>query len=226
VWGLAELALHGGRPAEAVAWCARGWELSEPSWDAAYLFPFVVTGVRAHLGTGDTAAAREFLARCEERLRYRGIPGTLPALDHAQGLLDLAAGRTGRARAALAAASTGWDERRRYWEGGAALRDRARAAHRSRRPSEAAALSAEADRRARAAGAACGPSTVEDGPPPGPLTARETEVARLVATGATNRQIGATLLISPKTVAAHIEHILTKLGASRRTEIAAWAASA
>jgi DNA-binding CsgD family transcriptional regulator len=45
----------------------------------------------------------------------------------------------------------------------------------------------------------------------------------MVATGATNRQIGEALSISPKTVAAHIEHILTKLGAARRTEIAAWA---
>jgi DNA-binding CsgD family transcriptional regulator len=32
-------------------------------------------------------------------------------------------------------------------------------------------------------------------------------------------------LLSPKTVAAHVEHILTKLGAGRRPEIAAWAAA-
>ena len=55
------------------------------------------------------------------------------------------------------------------------------------------------------------------------LTAREFEVARLVAAGATNREIAATLSIAPKTVAAHVEHILTKLGAARRAEIAAWA---
>jgi DNA-binding CsgD family transcriptional regulator len=54
------------------------------------------------------------------------------------------------------------------------------------------------------------------------LTAREVEVARLVASGATNRQIAATLFIAPKTVAAHIEHIIAKLGAARRTEIATW----
>ena len=47
-------------------------------------------------------------------------------------------------------------------------------------------------------------------------------VARLVAAGNTNRQIAAELLLSPKTVSAHVEHILAKLGASRRTEIAAW----
>jgi len=55
-----------------------------------------------------------------------------------------------------------------------------------------------------------------------PLTTRELEVARLVAAGNTNREIAAELFLSPKTVSAHVEHILTKLGAARRTEIAAW----
>jgi len=55
-----------------------------------------------------------------------------------------------------------------------------------------------------------------------PLTAREFEVARHVAEGLTNAQIAEELTLSPKTVSAHIEHILAKLGATRRTEIAAW----
>jgi DNA-binding CsgD family transcriptional regulator len=50
-------------------------------------------------------------------------------------------------------------------------------------------------------------------------------VARLVAAGHTNREIAARLFVSPKTVGAHIEHILTKLGVARRAEIAAWVAS-
>jgi non-specific serine/threonine protein kinase len=58
-----------------------------------------------------------------------------------------------------------------------------------------------------------------------PLTAREFEVARLVAQGRTNPEIGAQLQISRKTVAAHVEHILAKLGMDRRAEIAAWTAS-
>jgi len=57
-----------------------------------------------------------------------------------------------------------------------------------------------------------------------PLSAREFEVAKLVAQGLTNRQIAQRLVLAPKTVAANIEHILTKLGAARRTEIAAWCA--
>jgi DNA-binding CsgD family transcriptional regulator len=57
------------------------------------------------------------------------------------------------------------------------------------------------------------------------LSAREREVARLVATGATNREIASMLSIAPKTVAAHVEHILAKLGVSRRAQIATWAAT-
>jgi DNA-binding CsgD family transcriptional regulator len=56
------------------------------------------------------------------------------------------------------------------------------------------------------------------------LSAREFDVARLVAAGQTNAEIGRELTIAPKTVASHIEHILAKLDATRRTEIAAWAA--
>ena len=57
-----------------------------------------------------------------------------------------------------------------------------------------------------------------------PLTVREFEVARLITDGLTNAQIAAELSVSPKTVSAHVEHILAKLGVARRTEVAAWAA--
>ena len=53
------------------------------------------------------------------------------------------------------------------------------------------------------------------------LTARETEVLRLVAEGRSNRQIGAALYISPKTAGVHVSNIMTKLGVSSRTEAAA-----
>ena len=53
-----------------------------------------------------------------------------------------------------------------------------------------------------------------------PLTVREFEVARLIADGTTNAQIAAELSVSPKTVSAHVEHILAKLGVARRTEVA------
>jgi DNA-binding CsgD family transcriptional regulator len=57
-----------------------------------------------------------------------------------------------------------------------------------------------------------------------PLSAREYEVAGLVAEGLTNREVAARLVLAPKTVSAHVEHILAKLGIGRRVEIAAWVA--
>jgi predicted ATPase/DNA-binding CsgD family transcriptional regulator len=56
----------------------------------------------------------------------------------------------------------------------------------------------------------------------GPLTAREQEIARLVAKGLRNRDIAAALFISPRTVDAHVEHIRDKLGFQSRAQIAAW----
>ena len=51
---------------------------------------------------------------------------------------------------------------------------------------------------------------------PAGLTAREVEVLRLLARGLTNKQIAAQLVISPKTVGNHVEHIYAKTGASNR----------
>lgn len=55
-----------------------------------------------------------------------------------------------------------------------------------------------------------------------PLTARETEVADLVADGLTNREIAARLVLSERTVETHVRSILAKLSLQNRTEIAAW----
>jgi non-specific serine/threonine protein kinase len=54
------------------------------------------------------------------------------------------------------------------------------------------------------------------------LTRREFEIAQLVAEGMTNRDIATRLVISPRTAEGHVEKILTKLGFTSRTQIAAW----
>ncbi len=54
------------------------------------------------------------------------------------------------------------------------------------------------------------------------LSNREHEVARLVTDGLTNRQIARKLVISERTAQNHVQHILTKLGFSTRSQIAAW----
>jgi non-specific serine/threonine protein kinase len=55
------------------------------------------------------------------------------------------------------------------------------------------------------------------------LTAREREIAALVAHGQTNRQIATTLVISERTADAHVQNILNKLGFNARAQIASWA---
>ena len=57
-----------------------------------------------------------------------------------------------------------------------------------------------------------------------PLSPREIEVARLVARGLTNKQIGEALFVSERTAENHVQHILVKLGFGNRSQIAAWAA--
>lgn len=58
------------------------------------------------------------------------------------------------------------------------------------------------------------------------LTAREIEILTLVGDGSSNGDVARQLSISPKTVSVHVSHILTKLGASNRTEASALARAA
>jgi DNA-binding NarL/FixJ family response regulator len=51
-----------------------------------------------------------------------------------------------------------------------------------------------------------------------PLTARETEILRLLAQGQTNPQIARELVVSPGTVKNHVRDIISKLGVSDRTQ--------
>ncbi|MFC4529916.1 ATP-binding protein [Sphaerisporangium dianthi] len=57
-----------------------------------------------------------------------------------------------------------------------------------------------------------------------PLTRREMEIARLVAQGASNKDIATTLVIARRTAEGHIEHMLSKLGFHSRAQIAVWMA--
>ncbi len=156
------------------------------------------------------------------------------ALEHAGGLVALAAGATGVARHKLESAVAGWDERGRVWEATWGRLDLASCLTRLNRFTDAAGLAAEAravasrlDSRPLADRAdvlqrlARGHASVDE--PWRPLTAREFAVARLITAGLTNGEIASELSIASRTASSHVEHILAKLGASRRAEIAAWA---
>ena len=235
LWGLAEAARCQGDHDTALTLCERGYKASADVTDAAYLFPYLLTGVRAYLARGDIDAAEAWSNRVGAALTARAIPGTLPAIDHGRGLVLLARGEVSAAHQALEAASESWRARRRFWEGAWARLDLAAAAARARRRGEAARLTDEVRTIAATAGAATLVEAADRlagsfdrgrrAEPWHPLSAREFEVAQLVAAGLTNRQIAEQLVLAPKTISAHVSHILTKLGAARRTEIAAWCAT-
>jgi DNA-binding CsgD family transcriptional regulator len=233
LWGLAERARLRGDPADAIAWCLQAAVASAAVDDAAYLFPFLVTGVRAHLALGDVGAAEGWVARLAPVIERRAIPGTLTALAHARGLVALARGSSGPARELLDAAVHGWSTRRRAWEAAGARLDLAVLHARANRVPEALRLAEAASTAAGVMGAA--PLADEAASllrrlrarapverPWAPLTARELEVARRISRGGTNAEIAAGLGVSVRTVTAHVEHILAKLGATRRAEVAAW----
>jgi len=56
-----------------------------------------------------------------------------------------------------------------------------------------------------------------------PLTQRESEVLRHLATGLTNKQIAEALHVSYETVKEHVQHVLRKIGVTDRTQAAVWA---
>ncbi|MFC9661878.1 ATP-binding protein [Nocardia sp. NPDC127606] len=56
----------------------------------------------------------------------------------------------------------------------------------------------------------------------GVLTRREKQIAELIAQGLTNRAIAEKLVISQRTAAGHVEHILSKLHCATRAQVAAW----
>ena len=57
------------------------------------------------------------------------------------------------------------------------------------------------------------------------LTATEERVARLAASGLSNREVAASAFLSQKTVEANVARIYHKLGIHSRAELGAWLAS-
>jgi DNA-binding CsgD family transcriptional regulator len=95
------------------------------------------------------------------------------------------------------------------------------AAGRALPPEEAVGLALASG--ARTGGSAAAANDVRAMHAPGRLTAREVEVAALIARGYSNRQIADQLVVARGTVANHVAHILEKLGFQSRAQVAAWA---
>ena len=231
-WALAEVALLDGDPERSLTECREAADRAEATGERALLVPFVVTGTRAALAARRPDEAQRWHDRLAALLAdWQGQ--ARPALDHAEGLIRTSAGSTVAARQALESAIAGWVALGRTWERLWATLDLAACHLRANRDAEAVTLIRDVTAQADALGSrplrdraddllaiARGRGAEEE--PWRPLTAREFEVARLVAEGMTNAAIGEQLRLSPRTVGAHVEHILAKLAFTRRAEIAAW----
>lgn len=190
----------------------------------------VAARVNAHIGLAYGAVVAEDL-----RAERAHVVDALTALREVGGVVEepdwlwascaLAAGE-GRIRSAYRLAGAAEALGRR---GGSLLNEQfeapierllERAGHRLGR-AEADRLKAEGARMALPAllAEALAEPGAETGPP---LTAREREIAGLVARGLTNVEIARELFISKRTVESHVDHIKQKLGAGTRNQVMAW----
>jgi DNA-binding NarL/FixJ family response regulator len=186
--------------------------------------------VEAYLGLGRTQDARSLATRLTEATPP-GSPALSVALARRCEALTAADEATADAavQAALTAHLEGADPfetaRTRLLYGGRLRRTGQRVAA---RPHLAAARdafagmdlthwAAVAERELAATGA-----TAQRQPPTGnePLTSQETRVALLTAQGMTNKDIGAALFLSPKTIERHLGNVFRKRGFRSRTELA------
>jgi DNA-binding CsgD family transcriptional regulator/DNA replicative helicase MCM subunit Mcm2 (Cdc46/Mcm family) len=158
--------------------------------------------------TSDTASARALACRCRALL---ADPGEADELFGSALRWHRSAGdRLEAARTALLFGEHLRRDRRRV-----AAREQLRSAWDTFTSLGAAAWAERAAIELRATG-----ETVRSGPADNPLTPQEFQIARLVSDGLTNRDVGAQLFISPRTVDHHLRNIYRKLGISSRTELA------
>lgn len=97
-------------------------------------------------------------------------------------------------------------------------RQHLRAAYESFEVIGALRFAERAERELAATGARAGKRTIDSS---AQLTVRETQIARLVATGATNAEVATQLFISSSTVEYHLRHVFQKRGVTSRTMLAA-----
>ncbi len=219
-WGL--LLEQEGAPAPALAHFLEG-AAYEDDPNAAWC---LTAATRTAVAVGEFAAARDALARLE--MLGERWPSVAWMRDEAQGWVALGENRPADAAAAFSAAAAGCTHAC-YFATGLALeaarltgdRDQVRA---SIDAFERMGAARAADR-ARAVARSLGMRPGRRRAAGGVLSAREQEIAQLVAAGQTNAEIAAALYLSPRTVEHYVSNILTKLGFRSRVQIASEAAA-
>lgn len=193
------------------------------------LWESVLHGAEAQARIGDLGGAQAALARWDAANPHPP-PGPDARRAYARALVeacrDAAASLPLYARAASLAESAGHGLMRLWIELDAAIAlsrvDRTRAVEALRAVAqEAEAMGALSERRLAVRQLrTLGVRTWRRRGGGGPFTARELEIARLVAAGDSNPEIARALFLSRKTVERHVSNILQKLGARNRTELA------
>ena len=243
---LAPLRADQGRWGEALALCERFEPMARDREELQCLAPLHLTAARALAARGDTSGAVGQLESLRAHWRERTDDAVLIAPALALGCELGARWADELARVAersispetgvllqqvcgdYAGAAAAWERLGRPFDRARALRlaggvkrlEQARAIFARLGAAHELALTEAALRRAGiriARGPR--PSTRHA---PGGLTARELEVARLLADGLTNAELADALVISERTVAHHVSSILSKLGLASRTQVAAW----
>lgn len=227
--GLALLRLAQGRIDAAVAAIERAVAEAQDHVTRAEQLPAQVEIMLAAGRPADARAAADELDRLAGGI---GTPLVQAIAAQARGTVLLAEGDPAAALDALATARRAWQELDAPHEI-AQVRVLMAAACRAMGDHDTADLECAAARGAlEALGAAPALARLDEvvtaaeaGSPPArsPITARETEVLRLVAAGCTNREIAETLVISEKTVERHLGNIFTKLGVANRAAATAYA---
>lgn len=221
--GLALLRLDQGRRPQAEAAIRRAWQQAQDPVTRARLATAYVEITLAAGAVADARPAVEELASLPEELQG---PYLRAVHDHLDGWVRLAADDP-TAASALRRAAGRWRELGMPYHL-ARVRVLLAQACRDLGDREGAALEIAAARGVfQRLGAlpdvARADAVLGEERPTAGLTARELEVLALVARGRSNRQIAADLVISEKTVASHLGHILAKLDVPSRSAATAYA---
>ena len=186
----------------------------------------LAAAVEVQLAAGDRDAARASADELGKIADSVDTPLLRAIADHAIGTIMLAGGDAPAALAALRRACAGWQALGMPYD---VARARVQVALTCRALGDVDAAGMELDA-ARSTFERVGARpdlarVIELTRPgrPAPLTARECEVLRLVATGGTNREIAMALVISEHTVARHVQNIFAKLGVPSRAAATAYA---
>jgi DNA-binding NarL/FixJ family response regulator len=186
--------------------------------------------VEAVVATGDLDRAAELVARLEQRAQVAPYPWLLAITSRSRGVLAMARGDLDEAAAAFVAAMGVHDTLSMPFERARTLLWQGRSLRRRKEKLAARTVLSEAEQIFTSLGAPIWAKQAADElgrlglhrGTIGELTPTEERIARLVATGMTNKEVAAATFVTVKTVEANLGRIYRKLGIHSRRELATY----